>query len=271
MKFSSTFPYGLGALVATGVSIEAATLRGNLNNINQQSDASPAPRRRLVDSTTCAKSTLVEVENEDPSIEESYLSCETSSGMQYKVNGVPQHVVRGPHGAAVANGMSKLEFPRGTMIDEKKAEIKMPRGTAVTFKKKSKGKGNAGQGSQSDFSWSGRERNLAVTTKSVLVVRILASGASTSASKDRLSDSVFGNETDPVTLKSQYADCSYGQMNFVKAPDKSGSGASISNGTYTNFYVPNLKYAHFWGRINTLLPSSNIILIPLSSLLACIL
>ena len=253
MKFSSTFPYGLGALVATGVSIEAATLRGNLNNINQQSDASPAPRRRLVDSTTCAKSTLVEVENEDPSIEESYLSCETSSGMQYKVNGVPQHVVRGPHGAAVANGMSKLEFPRGTMIDEKKAEIKMPRGTAVTFKKKSKGKGNAGggQGSQSDFSWSGRERNLAVTTKSVLVVRIEAIGANTTASKDRLSDSVFGNGNDPVTLKSQYADCSYGQMNFVKAPDESGSGAFISNGTYTYFFMYQISSMHIFGVVLT--------------------
>ena len=155
---------------------------------------------------------------------------------------MPQNVVRGKHGADVANGRATLDFPLGTMIDEKTAEITLPRGTAVGFKQKAKGKGNNngrgngnnnGQNKMGKYSGSGRDRNLAVTTKTVLVVRILANGGSTTDTEARLSDSVFGNGNDPVSLKSQYNDCSYGQMNFVKAANRGGTGANISNGTYT--------------------------------------
>ena len=219
MKLATAFTYGLGAVIARGlVATEAATLRGN-----SQSEATP--HRRLVDSTTCVQSTVVEVQHEDPSIEESYFSCETSDGMQYKVDGVPQSEVDSEK-AAVANGEKEFDFPAGTTIANGK--INAPHGTKVSFKKK-RDKGTVGP--KGGYSWSGRDRKLLTAgTKTVLVVRVIAADGTTSASQAELSDSVFGTSGDQVNLASQYNVCSDGQLIFDKAANKAGNGATISNG-----------------------------------------
>ena len=69
----------------------------------------------------------------------------------------------------------------------------------------------------------------------MLVVRVIAYNGSTSASDTALSNSVFGNDVDPVNLSSQYAACSHNQLEFVKAADTGGVlyANSITNGVVT--------------------------------------
>lgn len=69
-----------------------------------------------------------------------------------------------------------------------------------------------------------------VTNLKVLMVRVVLDDAATTATQSELSDSAFGNGNDPVTLKSQYAACSYDKMIFDKADDRSGTSINISNG-----------------------------------------
>ena len=77
----------------------------------------------------------------------------------------------------------------------------------------------------------------------MLVVRVQhATQASTTATVERLSDSVFGNgvdgSDDPVTLKSQYSECSYGALNFVEAANRNGNtGTNIRNGTFSSVHM----------------------------------
>jgi hypothetical protein len=71
--------------------------------------------------------------------------------------------------------------------------------------------------------------------KTVLAVRIFdANNVGNSFSQQELSDSVFGNNgADPVSLRSQYSDCSHGQLTFVPTTDLNGQSISILNGVTT--------------------------------------
>ncbi len=62
-------------------------------------------------------------------------------------------------------------------------------------------------------------------TKSILVVRVIASDDTTTPSVNALSDSVFGTSGDSVNLKSQFSACSHNKLNFVPA-----TGSGITNG-----------------------------------------
>mmetsp|Transcript_31023 Transcript_31023/g.65438 ORF Transcript_31023/g.65438 Transcript_31023/m.65438 type:complete len:898 (+) Transcript_31023:360-3053(+) len=70
-------------------------------------------------------------------------------------------------------------------------------------------------------------------TRTVLAVRVVVSDGATSVDAATLSDGLFGNGVDPVTLASQYRSCSHGRLEFVKAPDRSGMGAAIVDGVVT--------------------------------------
>ena len=73
-----------------------------------------------------------------------------------------------------------------------------------------------------------------IGTRTVLVVRVIATNDSTTANEATLSDGVFGTSGDPVNLKSQYAACSRDQLIFNKANDRTGNtGRKISNGVTT--------------------------------------
>ena len=83
------------------------------------------------------------------------------------------------------------------------------------------------------FNFGGRRLAQTVdVTRTVLVVRVIASDGSSTATPAQLSDSVFGTDGDPVNLKSQYDACSYGKLNFIPAPDRTatGGGVDIVNG-----------------------------------------
>jgi hypothetical protein len=79
----------------------------------------------------------------------------------------------------------------------------------------------------SDLIWN---RNLASVVKKVLVLRIEASDKSTTASETQLADDVFGAAGDVLNLKSQYNQCSYGQLQFEPVTSNAIIG---SDGVYT--------------------------------------
>ena len=181
---------------------------------------------------TCGGGTyIVEVDYGDDSNDgrfDSYVSCETSDGKSYRVNGLPDSVENAirttiPSGIRFDGRMPELRLPEGIEVNESTATIDLPAGEALSF-----------EAPREDGVFD--RRNLAVTgTRSVLVVRVIAMDASTTQSVERLSDSVFGNgangPADPVTMRSQYLACSYDQLEFVEANDRDGTSTNIRNGT----------------------------------------
>ena len=225
---------------------------------------------------TCAGGTyIVEVEHGDDrdsivndrnSYSDSYISCETSGGKSYKVNGMPDSVeseirtsISGRIGIApgIAGRMPELRLPEGSVVNESTATIDLPAGGAVNFEAPDEG------GPFDSFNPFDR-RDLAVTgTRSVLVVRVVAADTSTTQSVERLSNSVFGNgadgSVDPVTMRSQYLDCSYNQLEFVEATDRDGTDINIRNGACerTRYCVSSgLIYCIFPGERRTYLSLS---------------
>jgi hypothetical protein len=79
----------------------------------------------------------------------------------------------------------------------------------------------------SDLNWN---RNLATVVKKVLVLRIQASDKSTTATESQLADDVFGAAGDILNLKSQYNQCSYGQLQFEPVTSNAIVG---SDGVYS--------------------------------------
>lgn len=158
-------------------------------------------------------------------INESYLACETLDGKQYRVNGIPDHVLKAKE-KSVIDGVIELDLPEGAYLDERTASLKLPSQVGLKFKAKS------GSGSTGIFDRS--RRSLAVSgTRTALVVRIVASNAPLK-SEASLSNAVFGNgadgTVDPMTLKSLYTTCSHGQLTFVQASDRNGRSINIRKG-----------------------------------------
>ena len=54
-----------------------------------------------------------------------------------------------------------------------------------------------------------------------------------SSSESTLSNEVFGNGVDAVNLVERYESCSFNQLRFGKASDRTGSSANIRNGVVT--------------------------------------
>ena len=257
MKLAHAFTYGLGALVSHGlplptdastklrqhVELEPAVLVSQSNTVlTSNPNTAGIGLRRLVDATTC-QSVLNEVQDEDPSTDNSFMSCDTSDGKSYKITGLSKKEVHA-HGVAIANEKEELDIPEGSFLDESTATVKTPKGKKVGFKNKDKNKDKnkknvKGKGAVGtvDVEEAGRNRNLQLNggagvtgTRSVLVVRVVAADASTSFTQAQLSNYVFGTSGDSFNLKSQYDACSYDQLNFVPAtnpPDRTG----IANGT----------------------------------------
>ena len=79
----------------------------------------------------------------------------------------------------------------------------------------------------SDTLWN---RKLATVVKKVLVIRIQAADKETTANETQLADDIYGAAGDPVNLKSQFNQCSYGQLQFDPLTANSLVG---SDGVYT--------------------------------------
>lgn len=138
-------------------------------------------------------------------------------------------------GDDLESGIDALTIPNALVT---KTSIKIPQGAAVGRKKLEKwedwypgrGKGRGDNVFSRGNQGSTNRRLLTDGIRTVLVVRVIASNGITTDNLIRLSDSVFGNGVDPVNLASQYDACSYGQLQFVKAADKTGSSTNILNG-----------------------------------------
>ena len=141
-----------------------------------------------------------------------FLECETPSGMIYEVpeadeNFIAENFENGPFVLSETD----IVFPSGSFIDKSNNTISSSIITSNFVLKKKKNVPT--------------ERKLiaaATVTKSVLVVCVIASDGSTTANEATLSDGVLGTNGDPVNLKSQYADCSQGQLNFEPAAPCTG-------------------------------------------------
>ena len=141
--------------------------------------------------------------------------------------------------ADVANGKKVAQLPAGAAIAG--GRLVLPAGARASLK--------ANPNPKAPWARHGRDlqQYQGPVEYSVLVVHVDASDASTTASQEALSDSVFGNDADgngadTVNLKSQYNACSYGKMQFVEATAKSSIDArpNIINGkkSFICLFVP---------------------------------
>ena len=85
----------------------------------------------------------------------------------------------------------------------------------------------------SDFSWN---RNLASNVRTILVIRIVAKDAATTATEAELSDKIFGANGDAFNLKVAFNQCSHGEM-LMQPVSNSKIGP---DGVYT-VSLPNLE------------------------------
>ena len=180
---------------------------------------------------TCIAS-IVDILYEDGT-DGQFMTCETPSGKSYKVKNVDKAFIKENFGnGKLVSGNVELSFDLDTMIDESTAEIVS---NALPGFRKKNSKGSKGSrlrrqlqtqvgncGTYLGGSCAG--------SRSVLVVRVIANGGTTTASESQLSDSIFGTSGDSLNLQSWYNQCSYNQLNFVPATDEN---SRINNGVYT--------------------------------------
>jgi hypothetical protein len=131
------------------------------------------------------------------------LVCLTPSGERYTVIGVPPvWIEQQVNGGELISGTTKLVFANDTTIDTSTGSVNTTSLPSLI--------GNGDSGQTPIFATIG--------SKTVLLVRVLASNAMTGFSNAELSDGAFG--TDSVNLKTQYESCSYGQLQMVPAVDR---------------------------------------------------
>ncbi|KAI2502870.1 hypothetical protein MHU86_11617 [Fragilaria crotonensis] len=172
----------------------------------------------------------------DHHVEDQPLECELQAtdvvnATEYTVVKVKGMTTKWARKNAVKSGVTTL-FASNSVIDDSTDELIIPPGETIKLghrKKKSVGSSPmSGSGSLGPFdAWN---RNLASVVKRVLVLRIQAADASTTASESQLEDDVFGAAGDVLNLKSQYNQCSYGQLQFEPTTSNTIVG---TDGVYT--------------------------------------
>ena len=187
--------------------------------------------------STCVTTSIAVVMDYRSGTSKEVLACGTANGNHYKVAGVPDEVIQA-NKHHIMNGDIELAVPVGSFLNAATATLEMPiqvmnTNTMQFFKEKQ----GSGENNSTKTLFDRTRRSLAMTgTRSALVVRIVASNAAASLSEATLSNSVFGNgadgTVDPVTMKSHFNTCSYGQLNFVQAADRNGRTTRIRNGMF---------------------------------------
>ena len=181
-------------------------------------------------SSTCVNTVVVVGSSFNQTVPSSYLACETWNGKQYRVTGIPDHVID-DNEKSIADGIIELDLPAGAYLDETTATLKLPTSQLGLKFKATSGKSRAAR------LFDRSRRSLAVTgTRSALVVRIIASNIAPGKSEATLSNNLFGNgadgTVDPMTLKSVYTTCSHGQLTIVPASDRNGRSINIRKGEH---------------------------------------
>lgn len=208
------------------------------------------------------------LESEDSEEEDVWLSCMTPSGMVFDIDGGDHEwMIEVLQKKKLDSGDTFLIAPdkcRVGAVDQKllvpKSALKFAK--APKSEKADKSDKNAHRRKLKKGSSKTSRRGLKVTNnpvivernekdsrsllheeRSVLIVRVVLADAEPSNTVQELSNSVFGNNIDSVNLVSQFNACSYGQMSFVKAMDRSGLTSSIDNGA-TTVTIPYSKTSH---------------------------
>jgi len=155
------------------------------------------------------------------------LMCQTPSGMLYKIPSVDddwieQRMLSGE----LLSGETMLDISmNSSVIDPETATLKITDPPEFI-------NNNNTNNDNDDPSDRRHRRNLMSKTgsKTVLAVRVIAANSVFSKTEDQLSWSVFGGPGDAVNLKSQYAACSHGKLNFEKRGNLNGRSTNIRNG-----------------------------------------
>eukprot|EP00980_Cylindrotheca_fusiformis_P016027 scaffold4715_cov115-Cylindrotheca_fusiformis.AAC.11 len=150
------------------------------------------------------------------------LQCSTPSEMIYNVPNVDVAWIRKESSSgALVSGVTMLGIPPQTLID-KRTQTLILDGPPTLL-------------NDIDNSESHNRRHLAVTTgtKRVLVVRVIATDSTTTATESELASDIFGDDGDILNMKSQYYDCSFGKLQMEKTDDRVGATTNIQNGVVT--------------------------------------
>ena len=149
------------------------------------------------------------IDYDDGTPDSTFLDCETPSGKHYKVPVEPGWISEKMKAGQLKSGLTELDVP-GAVIDVEAGELILP-----------------DQAKPNLFNKHNHERKLVTGTRTVLVVRVIASDGQTGSNEANLSDSVFGTSGDVINLKSQYEDCSHGQLSFNPASNRNKVGGGI--------------------------------------------
>ena len=172
----------------------------------------PGRALRPLDEVCLAAVGIVDYDDGTPDV--TFLDCETPAGLHYKVPVTEEWIKDKMMKGLLKSGETELEMP-GAVVDMGKGVIVLPENATPNLI-------NLPNRRERDL------RELAVTgSRSVLVVRVIASDGQTGFSEAQLSNSVFGTSGDPVNLKSHYAACSHGRLNFQTTSDRTKTGGGV--------------------------------------------
>jgi len=156
-------------------------------------------------------------------LEELSIECLAPNGMIYQVPSadkafIKKHFIDGDF----VSGETDMVFEESILTNIFKSEPVL-HSAPTLIKKKYSVKGGSGKG-----------RKLAVTGNfSVLAIRIKLADGETSALEEDIRDGIFGTDGDVVNLKTQYSNCSHGQLNFDPVEYLEGDTLNIDNGVIT--------------------------------------
>jgi hypothetical protein len=151
------------------------------------------------------------------------IECLTPSGKVYQVPSADKAFIKKNFiDGDFVSGETNMVFAESISMDTSKSELVL-NSLPTLIKKTPPKKGVSGKG-----------RKLAVMgDRSVFAVRIVLSDGQTTASEDAIRDGIFGTDGDAVNLKTQYTNCSHGQLNFDSVGTVSGNALTINNGVIT--------------------------------------
>jgi hypothetical protein len=211
-------------LGSTNPTLVDASLRGNDGIYQQEELASRVLEANVIGTYLIKDEGRAERDLQAQRPDHQTFSIELSDGTVYEVVNAPAGWER-----SLMSGHDKVVIPSGSVISSDKIDVK---GKNLS-KMNERNNGPFRRNLLGDYveRTPEQERNLAALrssrmlrtgTKTVLAVRIIVNdGAYSWTDQTGLSNDVFGNGVDTVNLKSQYAACSYNQLIFEKAPDRS--------------------------------------------------
>ena len=224
-------------LGSTNPTLVDASLRGNDGIYQQEELASRVLEATVIGTFLIKDESRAERDLQAQQSDHQTASLELSDGTVYEVVNAPAGWER-----SLMSGHDKVVIPSGSVISHDKIDVK---GKNLS-KMNERNNGPFRRNLLGDYveRTPEQERNLAALrssrmlrtgTKTVLAVRIIVNdGAYSWTDQTGLSNDVFGNGVDTVNLKSQYAACSYNQLIFEKAPDRSMLTTITPNAGDTN-------------------------------------